>query len=692
MRIPKTTKWFFLAVALVILCGCTSKEEIKITHYPFIGEPEDRWGLIGTDGKVLIEDEFKEEPSLAVNGMFFVNSNGKVEMYSIDNPTKPIGDAYKEIAYFVNDLAPCVKANEGIKYIDKRGNVKFELPSEYVSANMFINGYSLIARNVCYWNEYWNEERFRQEWDAVNTIGAITRFEDYSIERVLADGTFLVTESGDDYEENYLIINQDGSVKTKLKDYDSHDENKDDFISPDLKYYIYYDDGESNYGVKSMDGETILKAKYEKIYFLKNGKLLFSKGGRLGVMDIKGNELLKPKYDLVLQSDDDEYLVMKDERMALLNEKEERLLGYEHDLLFGLSKNVFAAIDDGNLPEIEIITKNGKAIRTISNIHLNINDINTKDANGSVRSDYFDVKNLMESVLFPYNHSYTVDNLYGFLGLSPTVCNSKWRTQFSVSDIMGTVGNEWLPTINWGINEYGQISYSLHFDQVVDLIAYWWGEKQFMDSPCNGMIVKMKLNEKSREHFVSIEKELETAMKALGFEIDGDYSDGFNFKNESVYVSVELSDNSIIECIVTPKSTVDNSQNSDDALSSYTCYNLIGKIAGSDVHMTMIDDGFDVWGRYYYDSQREKGSDAYMSFVGDFYETNVELTEYYSDINKPTGTYIGEWKGDMICGTFIRAKDGKKFDFSLVIAHGDEDSFFDKEELINYGEEMFPDP
>ena len=145
----KMKKVLLFCATCLLMASCSLFESNKpdISHYPFKENKKDNWGLIDANGKVLIEDEFENEPTNPVNGIFFVENNkGSVEMYSIDNPTMPIGDRYKEILPFFEEVTPSVKKDEGIKYIDKTGNVKFEIPIEYHTAYSFLNGYSVIVR------------------------------------------------------------------------------------------------------------------------------------------------------------------------------------------------------------------------------------------------------------------------------------------------------------------------------------------------------------------------------------------------------------------------------------------------------------------------------------------------------------------------------------------------------------------
>lgn len=511
-------------------CNMGGGKQTGPTHYPFKESKKDRWGLVDSNGKVLVENEFKEEPSPVINGMFFAKKNGEFELYSVDNPTKTVGETYKAIAYFADGLAACVKANEGIKYIDKKGNVKFELPLEYLYAKMFNNGYSLIGRKV---DEHSSEEDYGEEsswlgWDVVNTSGKITSFKDYSIESVLSNGNFLVSEKKSSNERNYIILNSDGTVKTQLKDYNPHYlyEVFDDFISPDLKYYVYYDDDESKYGVRSMDGETILKAKYEEIHFLKNGKLSFREGEGFdnegwGVMDIKGNVLFKPRYSVILLHNNDEYLVGRDEKMALLNSKEDRLIGYEHEVLLGLTDKVFVAYDEGH--KYELIMKDGKPIASYSEFTLINNTYYT------VKSDYFDAEACIKSLFNPSGSP--IETLYGFYGMPPGDCANKMGISLSKDDIEGD--NNWFPYQFLELNEYGRIEYSLGFEKVVetyyDADDYWELRPHYTysNSFCEAIRAKLQLNYDTRSHTEQIRKQLEEVILGLGYSKSGISSNGY---------------------------------------------------------------------------------------------------------------------------------------------------------------------
>jgi len=115
-----------------------------------------------------------------------------------------------------------------------------------------------------------------------------------------------------------------------------------------------------------------------------------------------------------------------------------------------------------------------------------------------------------------------------------------------------------------------------------------------------------------------------------------------------------------------PKEVVKQESNSSET--KIPIYHFTGTIANSNIHMSIIIDGASVRGKYYYDSQREKGNNASIIVHGSYNNGFLELTENVGD--KTTGVLKGKWSDGLFSGTFTRNKDGKEFPFNLVEAIG----------------------
>ena len=106
--------------------------------------------MIGTDGNVLFEDEFKDEPTSAKNGRFLVkNGNGLWEIYTAEAKPEKIGEEYLQIADFNASVTPSVKKNEKISLIDVNGVVKATLDKannkNIIRCSVFSYGFAIIV-------------------------------------------------------------------------------------------------------------------------------------------------------------------------------------------------------------------------------------------------------------------------------------------------------------------------------------------------------------------------------------------------------------------------------------------------------------------------------------------------------------------------------------------------------------------
>ncbi len=108
--------------------------------------------------------------------------------------------------------------------------------------------------------------------------------------------------------------------------------------------------------------------------------------------------------------------------------------------------------------------------------------------------------------------------------------------------------------------------------------------------------------------------------------------------------------------------------------------NLVGKIAGGGVHMSLdFKNNFCV-GQYYYDSMRKQGYQSTLRAFGSLDSRGNMAVIEFNDKNKMTGFMTGTVTGDRFKGKFMRAKDAKEFWFDLAFVD-EEDGFIDPADL-----------
>ena len=286
-----------LAVASCVLAvGLTSCEsnESKVEYLPFRSSENGSWGMMTTKGKVLFEEEFKRKPSAPVNGRFFVeDKDGNYEIYTMEETPQKVGNKYKRICPFTEDVTPAVEPNQRIKLIDKDGNEVATLEKargkNIISATTFHEGLSII--------------RTEDGCGCIDTKGEVVIAPIYNILEACSEGIMLTITNKDNEEgnNNVTAIDKTGNklftIRTSkywpaaslfkhgrlpvvhIPESDDDEERKCGFI--DTKGEIIFDLSKKYYNISDWDDETFI----------------FTDGEGYGLSDYKGTVLLRPKYD-----------------------------------------------------------------------------------------------------------------------------------------------------------------------------------------------------------------------------------------------------------------------------------------------------------------------------------------------------------------------------------------------------------
>lgn len=138
----KITNWYFRPLCLLLVmvvgmfAGCSSNSNTdfpEVTHMAFQKEKGEKWGMIGTDGKILFENKFelKKRPSYVVNGAFRIwdDDINQFLYYSASPTPKLIGTpkGYKQGGICSEGIIPVVSTDERIHYLTGTGETAFYL-------------------------------------------------------------------------------------------------------------------------------------------------------------------------------------------------------------------------------------------------------------------------------------------------------------------------------------------------------------------------------------------------------------------------------------------------------------------------------------------------------------------------------------------------------------------------------------
>lgn len=307
----QSIRFSFLAiVTLVLLTSCNvfdkSYEVPGIEYIAFIADGDEKWGLISPQGEVLFSNEFSEPPSIVRNGRFFVkdDEDNLYYMYSAEqSPRKVTETGYVDVYAFINGKALVVPKNKGITLIDTEGETlatfdeidgkevvegrmfddghirlitddglqalyspegKQILPANYSSIGY---GYGIIAASPASDKKYYDKDEFSKCTDIIMNLDGKELCR-YKGKKYITCGIYDPKHLGVcrfDEEGNRLfgVITPDGEAIVEPE-----------YPSNDYFHGLYTYEDDDKYGVKNIDGQTLIEASYDNIIIVSDYLLI----------------------------------------------------------------------------------------------------------------------------------------------------------------------------------------------------------------------------------------------------------------------------------------------------------------------------------------------------------------------------------------------------------------------------------
>lgn len=364
----------------------TSCDSIFNTVYvPFKSSEDSKWGMISTDGSVLFEDEFKHRPTCVYNGIFYVkNGNDMWEMYEVSEKPEKVGEEFIGICPFTAGVTPAVKKDERITLINKSGKVTATLDKakgkNIKVCYAFTFGYAIIQTedDLC---------------GAIDTKGNVIIEPKYEL-LLPIDQDMLAgcnKESGKDYH-NVSFMTPKGEVKMTLNVGEGQkysDIGKSSMNSSKYLAVCTKTDGEDYWGYINYNKEVILKPskKVRGILSLLDDKFIYQNDeGKVGLMSIDGEVLIRAKYDNLCFASKDLLICCNDDKYEVINFDDEKVTKDEYECITAFADNGHAAvqIDDNSWGFID---ENGDELKDVK---ADIYDISTDSGDAYVESDFVD--------------------------------------------------------------------------------------------------------------------------------------------------------------------------------------------------------------------------------------------------------------------------------------------------------------
>lgn len=378
----KTIKHLLFAlVALLCLASCgESTSEMKYLAVQLVGS--DMWSIVDIEsGEIILKDEFKNQPSVIVNDVFYVeNGDGKYDYYNVKDPKKPISQtSYLAATIFSDGYALAVEEGKSISVITLDGKVKAQLPASIKRASIFHQGVAVAV---------YSDEKF----GFIKPDGSPyidKKYDGYVCG--FNDGMAVVAKKSADSIQKYIVIDKSGNelftkdaaeisgVRNvgdgivvmekgdKLVMFDKEGKKVGDLGKPALSngsavkdgMAVYYD-GES-YGLKNTKDEVVVRAKYERLAPSPLGEIFSvpqlyvgTKNDKRGVVDTEGNEVVPFEFEEAAVLTGERFL-LGEEKSFSLQDKEKKDVCKENFKNASFSGN---GIVDSNFFDAEGIAKN----------------------------------------------------------------------------------------------------------------------------------------------------------------------------------------------------------------------------------------------------------------------------------------------------------------------------------------------
>ena len=354
--------FFSFLVFLLYSCG-KSGESNSIKYLPVKLAGSELWSIVDIKtGEVIVKDEFKNEPSIVIDNLFYVKDNDKkYDYFSINSVNTPINSEHFVGATVFNNMGYAFVTKEGcpVSIINKKGEEVVPLSEDFKEC-IILDDDCFIFNN---WEGKYGISNYKGEviipakYDAVGTFSK--------------DGYACMGIKNDNSTYTYSVIDKTG------KEYFS-------FSSEVYESYTGYENGvmtvqkEKDVYLINLKGEKVLnvgKSKDFSLYqMMPHGDfIVFSDGVLFGLKNMKGETLIRAKYDDLKFSGD--YLIAeKNEKKGLINTKDEVLLPFDYSGIHYLADNRYL-VENGKLSAIvdetnKDIGTNNFAAYSISGISL----------------------------------------------------------------------------------------------------------------------------------------------------------------------------------------------------------------------------------------------------------------------------------------------------------------------------------
>ena len=437
----KKFNWGLAALACLMLASCSKSSSIdsEVEYLPVQLESDGKWGMVDGNGKMLFSDEFKNMPSLVVNGLFSVREGESYALYSAASKPAlvPNCDDLISVGVCKDGVIPVTHPKSRINIINTKGNVLATLNpvggKEIISCNSMVSEGLLMVET---------EEHL---YGFVDKSGKVVIEPKFTAAHNFSEGKAIVSKNVND-EFVTVVIDKKGKELFRLKN----------DIQPiangfrDGKLAARNNDGRC--GFINEKGEfNKISSKVRMIADYDTKRIIFvSEDNQYGVMDTDGEIIVRAKYGHLCFLPDGNYLAKDDDEYLVIDKNGDKKFAIEdYSYVWPINNGTFAYVGkDGS--HYALLDQDGKQIGKDDFADINISAFSV--CGSAVNTDYFNsdaiVVALTDQLTAEGFGKYKIgmpasglgitdysDYVYSYNRTDTAMCKSGWRyqTNFAVT-------------------------------------------------------------------------------------------------------------------------------------------------------------------------------------------------------------------------------------------------------------------
>lgn len=350
MKIANSLKKFILsAMAGGLLWSCSSDSEQK--YFAAKIDDSDRWSIIdGASGEVICKDEFKGDVEIDGNRLWLQTEDGSIELYDVEEHKTALGGEFLAVGYFgKSDVTVAVKEGAPISIINRKGEAVVTLPKNIIYASPFSDGLADFKQDTLY--GYMDEKgrtvikpQYTSCWQFSDGCAKVLIEKEEAVECRFIDksGKTLFSIKDGKYEQignffynGYLpvlkgdrvvLLDKEGNevVKSSKMEAPKYHFQISSYRVDDGKF-AYCNDGD--WGLMSLDGESLIRPKYGDLFYIGDDKYLVDKDGKSGVIDSEGKDVFTDEYEYIIPNVAGNNYLLNDGKIWILADAKWKQIG-----------------------------------------------------------------------------------------------------------------------------------------------------------------------------------------------------------------------------------------------------------------------------------------------------------------------------------------------------------------------------